>query len=268
MNAASVARRSAKLDTVGHGRQPSRLRTGPEFSVIIPVHSRTSQFRDALDSVLSQEFPNFEIIIVTNGSSPETLSIIGEYNKLDDRVRAFFYSDNTGNACRGRNRGIIEARGEFISFLDSDDLYLPSTLLDARAAFIRYDTDLVAGRASWIVDGTRIVDNMQTGSTNSPSDVTMALLMRDNPFMTCTVHVRRDVLLKHGGFRPSQRYLEDLELWLRLAHRGCTFHYENKIFAKYRLHSGNTEIDFITEKDFWFRQMWLIYDTPFDSWGI
>jgi tetratricopeptide (TPR) repeat protein len=240
----------------------------PLFSVVIPVYDRTSVFREALDSVLSQSLADFEIIITTDASPPETLAIIEEYKRWDRRVRAFYYSDNSGNAGRGRNRGIIEARGEFISFLDSDDLLYEDTLAKAHDAFLTHKTDVVAGRASWIVDGSRLVGDLRTGGTNSAVPVNMAVLMRNNPFMLCTVHVRHDVLLLHGGFRPEQRYLEDLELWLRLAHRGCTFHYSENIFAKYRLHDGNNELQFIKDKEQWFEVMWENYYKPFHSWGI
>jgi GT2 family glycosyltransferase len=86
--------------------------------------------------------------------------------------------------------------------------------------------------------------------------------------MTCTVHIRRDLLLKHGGFRPEQEYLEDLELWLRLAQHGCKFYYSEKLFSKYRLHSGNTELKYINRRDYWFQQMRTNYLKPFSDWGI
>ncbi len=247
---------------------PAIVHPYPTFSVIIPVHSRTWELREALDSVLAQSFSDLEVIIVTNASPPETIAFINKYVHDDPRIRAFFYSDDSGNACRGRNRGVIEARGEFISFLDSDDLYFPETLATALQIFREHEVDFVAGRASWIVDGSRIVGDLVTGATNQACPVNMAVLMRSNPFMTCTVHVRRDLILKHGGFRPEQKYLEDLELWLRLAKKGCRFYYSEEIFSKYRLHAGNTELKYIDRRDYWFQQMRINYLKPFTDWGI
>jgi len=86
--------------------------------------------------------------------------------------------------------------------------------------------------------------------------------------MTCTVHIRRDLLLKYGGFRPEQEYVEDLELWLRLAFYGCKFYYSDKLFAKYRIHAGNTELKYIACKDQWFDRMRENYKTAFVNWGI
>jgi glycosyltransferase involved in cell wall biosynthesis len=221
-----------------------------------------------LDSVLIQSFADLEVIVVTNDSPPDTMAIIERYIDKDPRVRAFYYDNDSGNACRGRNRGIIEARGEFISFLDSDDLYFPDTLKTVYEIFSTHDVDFVAGRASWIVDGSRKVGRMATGDTNQPCAINMAVLMRGNPFMTCTVHIKRDLLLKHGGFRPEQEYYEDLELWLRLAHRGCKFHYAAEIFAKYRLHAGNTELKYVAARQHWMAQMRHNYTRPFLEWGV
>jgi glycosyltransferase involved in cell wall biosynthesis len=234
----------------------------------MPVHHRTSEFREALDSVLAQSLGDFEIIIVTDASPPATVEIIEEYKNRDQRVRAFYYPDETGTPSRGRNRGIVEARGEFMSFLDSDDLFFEDALAHAYDAFLTYNVDVVAGRASWIVEGARGAGAMHTGSTSASCPVNMAVLLRNNPFVTCAVHLRRDVLLKYGGFRLEQKYLADLELWLRLAYHDCTFHYSNHIFAKYRAHDGNAELKYVADKELWFDAMWQTYYKPYGSWRI
>ena len=93
-------------------------------------------------------------------------------------------------------------------------------------------------------------------------------LRGENPIQTCTVHVRRDLLVKHGGFRLQQRYLEDLELWLRLAYHGCRFYCSDQVLAKYRFHQGNLELKYIDRKDYWLEHMRNNYLRPFDDWGI
>src|SRR5271166_4092136 len=241
----------------------------PVFSVIIPVYDRTWELREALDSVLSQCFPDFEVIIVTDATPAETMAIIHEYVDKDQRVRAFFYTDNSGNACRGRNRGILEARGEFISLLDSDDIFFPNTLNMVYRIFREQPVDFVCGRAYFIVDGTRRVGDFLTGSTTEVSPINMDRFLRgENPIQTCTVHIRRDLLLKFGGFRFEQKYLEDLELWLRLAYHGCRFYYSDELFAKYRFHQGNLELKYIDQKNYWLEHMRNNYLRPFDDWGI
>jgi glycosyltransferase involved in cell wall biosynthesis/Flp pilus assembly protein TadD len=240
----------------------------PIFSVVVPIHDRTWELRDALDSVLSQSMQDFEIIIVTDATPPETMKIVDEYACKDRRIRTFFYTDHSGNACRGRNRGIIEARGEFISFLDSDDQYFPDTLEKAHRAFREHQVDFVCGHAYFIVDGTRHAGNLATGSINEGGPINISRFLRgENPIQTCSVHIRRDLLLKYGGFRIDQRYLEDLELWTRLAYYNCRFYYTDELLAKYRLHQGNLELKFIENKEYWLELMKSNYLRPFEDWG-
>jgi tetratricopeptide (TPR) repeat protein/glycosyltransferase involved in cell wall biosynthesis len=265
---AARADRQANEHMANRALPPGSALAKPVFSVIIPVYNRTWELREALDSVLSQTFPDFEVIIVTDATPVETMEIIYGYIDKDQRVRAFFYADNSGNACRGRNRGIIEARGEFISLLDSDDLYFPNTLEKVYRIFREREVDFVCGRAYYIVDGTRRVGDLVTGSSNEVGPINVDRLMRENPIQTCTVHLRRDLLLEFGGFRLEQKYLEDLELWLRLAYHGCRFYYSDELFSKYRFHQGNLELKYIDQMDHWLEQMRSNYLRPFDNWGI
>src|SRR5271170_4475779 len=91
----------------------------PVLSVVIPTYNRAYILREAIDSVLCQGLP-LEVIVVDDGSTDDTASVIAEY---DERVR-YTYQENQG-AAAARNTGIRQVRGEFISLLDSDDVWLP-----------------------------------------------------------------------------------------------------------------------------------------------
>ena len=239
----------------------------PRFTVIIPVYDREQELREALASVFAQTLQDFEIIIVTDGSPPATLLTIDGYRN-DPRVRVFIYPDRSGNPSRGRNRGIIEARSEYVAFLDSDDQYFPGALETAHGIFESRKVDVVVGRASFLVDGTRNVRNIKTGDTNDVVPVDMSWLLRSNPFMTCTVTVRRNALLKWGGFRRDQGYNEDWELWTRLLYNKCRFIYTHQLFSSYRVHQGNAELDFIDKCDHWRKLALKNYMRPFAEWGV
>ena len=118
----------------------------PLVSVIIPVYDRTDVLREAIASVLAQTFSSFELILVSDGSPKETLSVLDEF-RSDPRIRIFCFPDNTGNAVRGRNKGILEARGKYVSFLDSDDIAHPERLALSVAALEGGECDVVYG--SW-----------------------------------------------------------------------------------------------------------------------
>ena len=98
----------------------------PIISIIIPVYNRENTLARALDSLLSQTYPHWEAIIVDDGSNDKSLSIAHKYSKIDERIYPFSFA-NKGVAL-ARNEGLIFARGKWITFLDSDDEYLPEHL--------------------------------------------------------------------------------------------------------------------------------------------
>src|SRR5580704_8985688 len=95
----------------------------PFFSVVIPAFNRTDLLAKALASVFQQEFTNFEVIVVDDGSTDDQSRVVQKYK---DRV-TFLRQDNAGQGA-ARNRGAAAARGEYLAFLDSDDLWFPWTL--------------------------------------------------------------------------------------------------------------------------------------------
>ncbi|MES1383972.1 glycosyltransferase family A protein, partial [Vibrio cholerae] len=90
-------------------------------SVIIPIYDRTWELKEAIQSILDQSYEKTELILICDGSPQETINIVDEYQS-NDKVKIFKYPTSSGNAVRGRNKGIKEANGEFIAFLDSDDI--------------------------------------------------------------------------------------------------------------------------------------------------
>src|SRR5664280_78606 len=91
----------------------------PKVSVIIPTYNRAAKVRDGIESVLAQTVNDLEVIVVDDGSSDGTGNILGE--TFGDRIR--YYAQANQGASVARNKGIAEARGEWIAFLDSDDLW-------------------------------------------------------------------------------------------------------------------------------------------------
>ena len=96
----------------------------PRVSVIIPTYNRADLLGEAIDSVLAQSYQDFEMIVADDGSTDETAMVASKYG---DKVR-FLALPHRGQPAAPRNAGIAAATGEYISFLDSDDLYLPDKL--------------------------------------------------------------------------------------------------------------------------------------------
>ena len=113
----------------------------PKVSVIIPVYNSSEYIRHCLDSLLSQTLEDIEILCVDDGSTDDSLSILEEYSRKDERVRVLT-QENAG-AGAARNHGLREARGKYLSFLDSDDYFEPDMLEKARKYIIHYKADFV-----------------------------------------------------------------------------------------------------------------------------
>ena len=106
------------------------MTSSPVFSVIIPTFNRADLVLNAVISVLEQTFSNYEVVVVDDGSTDETRALLQPYA---DRIR-YFYQENAGVSA-ARNRGIAESRGEYLAFLDSDDLFAPRMLEEAKRTF-------------------------------------------------------------------------------------------------------------------------------------
>ncbi|HML64706.1 MAG TPA: glycosyltransferase [Dysgonomonas sp.] len=114
-----------------------------EISIIIPVYNVEVYLEECLSSVCSQTFINYEIVIIDDGSTDSSLSIIKKYAEKDSRIR-FFVQENNGISAT-RNKGLREAKGKYILFVDSDDYILPDTLLCLWECAQKTDSDIVIG---------------------------------------------------------------------------------------------------------------------------
>jgi glycosyltransferase involved in cell wall biosynthesis len=242
-----------------------------DVSVVVPVFDRVAMLRRTLLSLIGQRTDvAYEIIIVFDGSPDDTRSVVSsiEYESSVP-IRRFSFSSPSGTACRGRNLGIIEAKGQYIAFSDSDDISVDTRLQTSFDAITQLDVDLVAGRVRYVVDPSRPIE-IVSGSTSEVVPLTLGLLKLVNPVAPSTVMVSRDILLAHGGFRTSLRYREDHELWLRLAHRGVSMFMLDEVLADYMIHAGNNELNFLDSDDEWsgraLRDFRLAY--PREEWGV
>ncbi len=180
----------------------------PKISVIIPTHNRRLLVKRAVDSVLKQTYPNFEILLVDDGSTDKTRGLL---DQIDARLR-YFFQENSGVAC-ARNLGIRHARGEWLAFLDSDDYWLPNKL-ETQIGFHEKMTDFKISQTNeiWIrrsirVNATKKHEKLH-GWIFEPS-LSLCLISPS------TVLISREVFDKIGLFDESLPVCEDYELWLR-----------------------------------------------------
>ncbi len=187
-------------------------------SIIIPTYNRANVIKRAIDSVLRQTYDSYEVVVVDDGSTDETGSVIAGIQ--DARIRYIALKENQGVA-HARNIGIREARYDYIAFLDSDDEWLLDKLELQMRLFQNSTEDIgmVYCRMGGLTrDGKeRFVCPAQYFSRELLEGEMFRFLLRQNVIGTPTVIVRKDCLDQVGGFKETIQCLEDWEWILRIA---------------------------------------------------
>jgi glycosyltransferase involved in cell wall biosynthesis len=206
----------------------------PSVSVIIPTYNYGSFIGEALKSVFEQTFQDFEIIVVDDGSTDKTRELVGSFG---EKVR-YFYQAQQGPA-RARNKGITESRGEFIAFLDADDVWLP-TKLEKQIRLFKENPRLgMALTDNFLFDEAGIYREYVNKKGYLITGDVVANIFINSGVVTPTVVVRREVFDKVGLFEENLYIAEDDNMWIRIAAE-----YEVDIvdesLAKIRDHRGRT----------------------------
>jgi Glycosyl transferase family 2 len=187
-----------------------------DVSVVIPTHNRSGLVAQAIDSVLSQTDPAREVLVVDDGSTDDTEKQLASYG---DRIRVI--RQPQGGVAAARNQAFRLAVGEWIGFLDDDDVWLP-TKLERQMMLIRLRPDLGLVHCSdYAVDDALKILYARTISPENRGDVFERLLMGNFIFQSC-VMVRRDVLEGTGYMDPSLRFAPDWDLWLKITAKYST----------------------------------------------
>lgn len=184
----------------------------PLISVIIPVYNGEKTIRETIKSALQQTFSDFELIIINDGSQDATLAIVNSIK--DPRIKVFSYPNTGSNP--SRNRGVSHATGEYIAFLDADDLWTPNKLESQLIALQANPQAAVA--YSWTNSIDELGQFLRQGSHISVTgDVYKQLLLSNFLDSGSNPLIRAHALAAVGGFDESLAHGEDLDMWLRLA---------------------------------------------------
>lgn len=200
----------------------------PVVSVVIPAYNAASYLPEAIASVFAQNYQNYELIVVDDGSTDHTLEVLSSYG---DRLR--YVTQSNQGVSAARNRGIHLARGEFIAFLDADDLFLPSIL----AAQLEIFAD--AENLGMVISGWQISD--RTGKIISTVEIwtylkkiNLVTLLLWKPINSSATMYRYRWLEQVEGFTIDTVGAEDTDCFLRLVAAGCLVGFCPLIGAQYR----------------------------------
>lgn len=204
----------------------------PQVSVIIPVYNGEKYIAQALDSVFAQTFRDFEIIVIDDGSTDRTESILRQYG---DKI--VYLKNDHGGPASSRNLGISVARGDFIAFLDADDIWLP-TKLERQVAFAALHPDFgIITTDAATFDHTGITEASAAAHKYIPSGHVLKELLFDNWIGTSCAMVRHECFKSVGTF-DQEAFVrgEDWVMWMRIAALYPVY-FLNEVLIHYRVHS-------------------------------
>lgn len=216
-----------------------------KVSIITPSYNSSLFISHTIQSVLSQSYQNWEMIIVDDCSSDNSVKIIKEFKKKDKRIKLIPLYKNVG-AAEARNIALREASGKFIAFLDSDDMWYPYKL-EKQLAFMQNNEYPFTYTAYERInqDNSRIINNIYV-----PHKISYNEFLKNTIIGTLTVLIDKQ---KTGYFEmPNIRSSHDMALWCKLLKKGFNAYGLNEILSSYRIvDSSNTAKKWKAAKDVW-----------------
>ena len=210
-------------------------------SVVVPAYRAAPFIGEALHSVLAQSYADYEVLVVNDGSpdTPELEAALAPYG-----ARITYLVKANGGVSSARNHAIRRARGEYLAFLDADDVWLPGYLESQMALLAaRPELDLVYTDAGLFgcgpMAGRR---HMELCPSSRPVDLEGLIAQRCVPAISCTV-ARRSRVVDAGLFDESLSHGEDFHLWVRLAVNGARMDFQPAVLGKRRVHAGAETFD-------------------------
>ncbi len=205
----------------------------PLVSIITPSFNQASFLEETMLSVLNQDYPNLEYLVVDGGSQDGSLEIIQKY----DHHLAWWVSEKDQGQTDAINKGFARAKGQILAWLNSDDTYLPGAVSQAVATLRKHP------KASMVYGDANLIDQKGEVIGKFPAHQTDYQRLRQG-----FVHIpqqaaffRADLWRQVGPLDPSFYFAMDYDLWVRLA-RLAPLHYEPRVWANFRLHDSGKSV--------------------------
>lgn len=215
------------------------------FSIVIPTFNRKSSLNRCLDSLSKQTFKNFEVIVCDDGSTDGSDTVVSSYSGLINIK--YLWNENWGGPARPRNIGLIEAKGKWVCFLDSDDWYHEERLLVlSRVVSAEYD---VYHHKLISVDSKGQEGKLSTRQIDN-KNAAIDLLTCFNGILTSSTCINREKLLLSGVVFSENKAivgLEDFDCWINLALKGFKFKFVNHNLGYYEV-GGNDHISLLDRR--------------------
>lgn len=202
-----------------------------ETSIITPIYNAEDFLEETLQSILDQTYTNWESILINDNSTDNSLEIANKFVQLDPRFKIINKSES-GGAAKARNTGIEEAKGRFIAFLDSDDVWLPDKLIHQISFMKERDIAFSYSSYQFLTEKGHLA-----GLVKVPVSITYNQLLKGNIIACLTAAYDTAKLGK--VYMPDILKRQDFGLWLEITKRGVSGYGIQKSLAKYRLRTGS-----------------------------
>ncbi|MDQ2833206.1 MAG: glycosyltransferase family 2 protein [Acidobacteriota bacterium] len=214
----------------------------PRVDIIIPAYNAAKYLPTAIESVVSQTFEDWRILLVDDGSTDNTVEVVAPYiESLGARIK-YVKQSNRGLPA-ARNMAIRHSSAEFLALLDADDVWLPSRLYESMRCFEdRPQVGLAYGRISRIDQAGRLLDTWGGNNAWAAGKIARYIYMLKVQLPCPTMTFRRKCVEEVGGFDETMRATEDRDLWFRIAERydvACS----SQVLAHYRTSPGSMSSD-------------------------
>jgi len=202
------------------------------------TYNRGQYLAEAINSILAQDFTDWELIIIDDGSTDDTYNILLPYLE-DPRIKYFKNEKNLG-ICLTRNRALEKSTGEYIAVLDSDDVWLAKDKLSQQIDFLDFNYEYALVGTGVVIINEKGKELKRYVNPEGAIAIKNSLLAK-NSFAHSSVLYRRETVLKLGAYPLNLNGIEDYDLWLRL---GAKYKLHNlpRYDLGYRKHSGNISL--------------------------
>ena len=208
------------------------MNKSPEISVIMPVYNGEKYLKEAIESILSQTYENFEFLIVYDVSSDSSLSIIQKFQEKDERI--ILINGEGKKLIHALNKGIKESKGKYIARMDSDDISLPKRFERQMNHMERFKLDICGSHCLYF-DKYNNINNVILSPLSH--EMCVLSLVSKVPFSHSSVMIRSNFLKSNNLLYGQTDYImaEDLDLWVRIHDKGGKFGNVNQVLFKYRV---------------------------------
>ena len=209
------------------------IKSNLKFSIILPTFNRSKTIGKAIQSVINQTYKDWELIVIDDGSTDKTKEILDEFKKKDQRIKYIFQQNKERS--EARNNGIVNTKGDYICFIDSDDLFHENHLLFIHESILKHKNQKAIYITGQSVLKNRIIKNLPIEKIDNSSPT----FFFTNTIITGRVAIASEILKKFK-FNTNYRISEDTDLWVRISSK-----YPDIIQIKhhtliYRVHEFNS----------------------------